>query len=169
MKKLLLIAFVLLPMAAMAEEAPKDNKFNLNIRRIGFDWTKTTIKNAAEYQNSTVAALKATDQENIKGVFDTSLEYGFERFRWDNSLFMEYGKQSITPYNGERTVDESADKILLSTDLAYLASTLYKCIALDLLFILITFFAYLWVDDIEAKANNIKSIDNSLDWFWKEI
>ena len=57
----------------------------------------------------------------------------------------------------------------LSTDLAYLASTLYKCIALDLLFILITFFAYLWVDDIEAKANNIKSIDNSLDWFWKEI
>ena len=119
MKKLLLIAFVLLPMAAMAEEAPKDNKFNLNIRRIGFDWTKTTIKNAAEYQNSTVAALKATDQENIKGVFDTSLEYGFERFRWDNSLFMEYGKQSITPYNGERTVDESADKILLSTDLAY--------------------------------------------------
>ena len=57
----------------------------------------------------------------------------------------------------------------LSTDLAYLAPTLYKCIALDLLFILITFFAYLWVDDIEAKANNIKSIDNSLDWFWKEI
>lgn len=57
----------------------------------------------------------------------------------------------------------------LSSDLSYLASTLYKCIALDLLFILITFFAYLWVDDIEAKANNIKSIDNSLDWFWKEI
>ena len=57
----------------------------------------------------------------------------------------------------------------LSADLAYLSSTLYKCIALDLLFILITFFAYLWVDDIEAKKNNIKSIDNSLDWFWKEI
>lgn len=57
----------------------------------------------------------------------------------------------------------------LSADLAYLSSTLYKCIALDLLFILITFFAYLWVDDIEAKKNNVKSIDNSLDWFWKEI
>ena len=57
----------------------------------------------------------------------------------------------------------------LSADLAYLSSTLYKCIALDLLFILITFFAYLWVDDIEAKKNNIKSIDNSLDWFWKEV
>ena len=57
----------------------------------------------------------------------------------------------------------------LSEDLAYLASTLYKCIALDFLFILITFFSYLWVDDIEAKANNKKSIDNSLDWFWREI
>ena len=57
----------------------------------------------------------------------------------------------------------------LSEDLAYLASTLYKCIALDFLFILITFFSYLWVDDIEAKSNNKKSIDNSLDWFWREI
>lgn len=52
---------------------------------------------------------------------------------------------------------------------AYLGTTFYKCIAIDFLFILVTFFAYLWVDDIEAKANNIKSIDNSLDWFWKEI
>ena len=57
----------------------------------------------------------------------------------------------------------------LSTELAYLASTLYKCIAIDFLFILVTFFSYLWVDDLEAKKNNIKSIDNSLDWFWKEI
>lgn len=50
-----------------------------------------------------------------------------------------------------------------------LLGTLYRCIALDFLYILITFFAYLWIDDIEARANNIKSIDNSLDWFWKEI
>ena len=46
---------------------------------------------------------------------------------------------------------------------------LYRCIALDFIFIFVTFFSYLWVDDIEAKKNNIKSIDNSLDWFWKEI
>ncbi len=57
----------------------------------------------------------------------------------------------------------------LSADMTELAGTLYKCIALDFLFILVTFFAYLWVDDMEAKANNIKSIDNSLDWFWKEV
>ena len=57
----------------------------------------------------------------------------------------------------------------LSDDFTYLASTIYKCIAIDLIFVLVTFFSYLWVDDLEAKKNNIKSIDNSLDWFWKEI
>lgn len=57
----------------------------------------------------------------------------------------------------------------LSEDVQNLATTLYRCIAIDFIFVLITFFAYLWVDDIEARANNIKSIDNSLDWFWKEI
>ena len=57
----------------------------------------------------------------------------------------------------------------LSEELVNLAPTLYKCIAVDFIFILVTFFSYLWVDDIEAKSNNIKSIDNSLDWFWKEI
>ena len=57
----------------------------------------------------------------------------------------------------------------LTAEYASLSSTLYKCLAIDFLFILITFFSYLWVDDLEAKKNNIKSIDNSLDWFWKEI
>lgn len=106
-------------MVAMADDSPNENKFNLNIRRIGFDWSKTTVKNADEYQDSAVAALKASDQEDIKGIFDVALEYGFNRFKWDNSLFMEYGKQTIRPYDAPTTVDESADKILFSSDLAY--------------------------------------------------
>ena len=108
-----------MPLMAVADDSPSETKFNLNVRRIGLDWSKTDINNAAEYQNSTVAALKASDQEDVKGVFDVALEYGFDRFKWDNSLFMEYGKQTITPYNEERVTDESADKILLSSDLAY--------------------------------------------------
>lgn len=119
MKKALFVLALLMPFVALAEESPKDNKFNLNVRRIGLDWTKTNMENAREYQDSTIAALKASNQENIKGVFDVALEYGHERFKWDNSLFMEYGKQSITNVDGERTVDESADKILFSSDLAY--------------------------------------------------
>ena len=39
----------------------------------------------------------------------------------------------------------------------------------DFGFILVTYLAYLWIDDIEAKHRNKKSIDNSLDWFWSKI
>ena len=119
MRKIFTVLALVLPMVALADDSPNETKFNLNVRRIGPDWTKTDMKNAEEYQNSSVAALKASDQENIKGVFDVALEYGFDRFKWDNSLFMEYGKQTITNLDGEKTVDESADKILLSSDLAY--------------------------------------------------
>lgn len=119
MKKLMFGLLALLPVVAFAEESPKETKFNLNVRRIGFDWSNTSIGNAGEYQDSTVAALKATSQENIRGVFDVALEYGFERFKWDNAVFMEYGKQTLKPYGEEKAVDESADKILLSSDLAY--------------------------------------------------
>ena len=49
---------------------------------------------------------------------------------------------------------------------AEVITTLYKCITYDLLFVLVTFLSYLWVDDMEAKLKNKKSLDNSLDWFW---
>lgn len=39
----------------------------------------------------------------------------------------------------------------------------------DFGFVLITYLSYLWIDDIEAKNRNKKSIDNSLDWFWSKI
>lgn len=57
----------------------------------------------------------------------------------------------------------------LSEEFRYMVTTLSRCIAIDFVFILITFFSYLWVDDIEAKAKGKKSIDNSLEWFWKKI
>ena len=57
----------------------------------------------------------------------------------------------------------------LSEEFRYMISTLSRCIAIDFVFVLITFFSYLWVDDIEAKVSGKKSIDNSLDWFWKKV
>ena len=39
----------------------------------------------------------------------------------------------------------------------------------DLIFVLLSFISYLWVDDIEAKVKKKKSIDNSLDWFWNKV
>ena len=46
---------------------------------------------------------------------------------------------------------------------------LIRCIAIDCIMIFISFFAYLWVDDVEAKVKGKKSYNNSLDWFWKKV
>lgn len=59
--------------------------------------------------------------------------------------------------------------ITLSEEMSEYLSILTKCLALDFILVFISFFAYLWVDDIEAKAMNKKSLDNSLDWFWKKV
>lgn len=48
-------------------------------------------------------------------------------------------------------------------------SILLGCITVDLIMIFITFFGYLWIDDIACKFYKKKSIDNSLDWFWKQV
>lgn len=49
------------------------------------------------------------------------------------------------------------------------ASMLLKAISMDFIFIFLLYISYLWVDDIEAKARNKKSIDDSLEWFWKNV
>ena len=92
---------------------------DLAIRRIGLEWSKTTVRHAAEYQESPVSALKADSQDFIKGVFDTALEYNNNRFQWDNGLFMEYGETKLKPYDEPVTVSENADEILLSSNLSY--------------------------------------------------
>lgn len=57
----------------------------------------------------------------------------------------------------------------LSEEYRYLLTTLSRCIVIDFVFVFISFFSYLWVDDMEAKVKGKKSIDNSLDWFWKKV
>lgn len=44
-----------------------------------------------------------------------------------------------------------------------------RCIAMDFVFIFLSFISYLWIDDIETREKKKKSIDNSLDWFWKKV
>ena len=60
----------------------------------------------------------------------------------------------------------------LSTDAivtAEMKSILTKSMTIDFVFILISFVSYLWIDDLETKSRKKKSIDNSLDWFWKKV
>lgn len=50
-----------------------------------------------------------------------------------------------------------------------LQSEIAKCITVDFVFILLSFFSYLWIDDMETKASKKKSIDDSLRWFWSKV
>lgn len=121
MKKLsVFICAALAPFVAFASDVDLEGKeLILNIRRIGVDLSKTTVRHSDEYNTSPISALSADSQEFIKGVFDTALEYKHNRFNWDNSLFMEYGRTKIEPYDEETIVNESADKILLTSNLNY--------------------------------------------------
>lgn len=47
--------------------------------------------------------------------------------------------------------------------------TIRYCMVFELTMVFISFFSYLWVDDIASKFYKKKSIDNSLDWFWKQV
>lgn len=121
MKKLsLFIGLLCLPFGAMAADDDLAGKeLILNIRRIGLDLSKTDIGHAAEYSDSPISALNTDSQEFIKGVFDTALEYTHGRLNWDNSLFAEYGKTTLKPYDAPKTTNENADKILYSSNLSY--------------------------------------------------
>ena len=118
MKKLslLLLVAMLSPFAANAADG---RDLVLDIRRIGLDLSKTDVRHADAYQNSPVAALRADDQEFIKGVWDTALIYNVGDLHWNNSLFMEYGRTTLQPYDGDKVINENADKILLTSDLAW--------------------------------------------------
>ena len=106
----------LLPVASFAADGAK---LDLNVRRIGLEWSKTDVQNADKYADSPVSALHADSQDFIKGIFDTALQYSKGRLQWDNTLFMEYGETKLKPDSGDTTVSENADDIVLSTDLSY--------------------------------------------------
>ena len=42
--------------------------------------------------------------------------------------------------------------------------------ALDFAFLLVTFLAYLWADEVEAKENNKKTLNaKGIDWLFKNV
>lgn len=127
-KYLFAVLGCLLSFNAYAEEvkAPEskteeENKSSLraNFKRIALDISTVQVKNSEQYENSPVSALNADSQTMIKGVLDFALEYEKEKYRWDNSIYLGYGKTTIKPANDDKTTTENEDMILLSTDYAY--------------------------------------------------
>ena len=114
------LGLVFMPLLGRASDIDLDGKaLVLDVRRIGLDISKTQLRHVDQYANSPISALNTDGQDFIKGAFDTVLEYSRNRFNWDNSLFMEYGKTTLRPYNAPKTTNENADKILLASNLSY--------------------------------------------------
>lgn len=51
----------------------------------------------------------------------------------------------------------------------YYKSMVTVSMGVDACMIFLSYISYLWVDDIETREKHKKSIDNSLDWFWKKV
>ena len=60
--------------------------------------------------------------------------------------------------------------LTLTSEYAYLYNKLCLNMAIDFVFLLLTFLAYLWADDVEAKAFNKKTINSKgIDWLFKKV
>ena len=47
--------------------------------------------------------------------------------------------------------------------------TITTSLVVDFVFIFLSFISYLWIDDVQAKVEKKKSIDDSLSWFWAKV
>ena len=118
LSKILLSAMVVsfLSIPALAEETDtQSSELKANLRRLGFEYSKTDVSHAKDYENSPVSQFNADSQSLIKGVLDFALEYNQDSMRWNNGLFMEYGKTKLKPVDEPTESTENSDKILLSS------------------------------------------------------
>ncbi len=57
--------------------------------------------------------------------------------------------------------------------IAQTSESLYQAITssaiMDLIFILLSFLSYLWIDHIESEKGKKKVINDGLDWFWNKV
>lgn len=58
---------------------------------------------------------------------------------------------------------------LASADFEQYQMILLRCIGVDCVLIFISFFAYLWIDDMECTIKKKKNLDDSLSWLWKDV
>ncbi len=112
-----------------AVKVVKPSELRANLRRLGLEMSSTEVSNAKEYKNSPVSQLNTDSQTVIKGILDFALEYETEKNRWDNSVFLNYGKTKLKPQGEAADTTENEDKILLTSDYTY---KLYKFQGLDL-------------------------------------
>ena len=107
-----------LPLCANADEGEQTYGWSAVLNKAGLEVSSTEIKNSEEYKSSPDSKLSGDSETVIKGIFYFSMIKEAEKYKLDNNLFMEYGKTKLRPADGPNVENETADKILLSSDYA---------------------------------------------------
>lgn len=108
-----LAAFICLGGAVFAQDGKKG--WQVELKKIAFDFTSTEVKNAKEYNGFSDARLSADSQTAVRGALDFISDYHAEHYLWTNELTADYGRTKIRPAEGQTLTNENADKILLTT------------------------------------------------------
>lgn len=108
-----LAAFICLGGAVFAQDGKKG--WQVELKKIAFDFTSTEVKNAKEYNGFSDARLSADSQTAVRGALDFISDYHAEHYLWTNELTADYGRTKIRPIEGQTLTNENADKILLTT------------------------------------------------------
>ena len=114
MKKLTLIAVCLLT-AGLSYAQDGKQGWQVELKKLAFDFTSTEVKHANEYDGFSDARLTSDSQTAVRGSWDSIADYHAEHFLWNNQLLMDYGRTKIRPVEGEVLKNENADNILLTT------------------------------------------------------
>lgn len=118
LKFLMLPSLVLMAAANTAKAEEPQLGWTAELKKAGIELSTTQIKNSEEYKSSPNSELSGDSETVTKGILDFSLTDRQEHFKWENNLFAEYGKTKLKPHDSPNITNETADKILLSTDYA---------------------------------------------------
>jgi len=115
----LLTAVFLFGAVGRAKAQDNPTGWQLDLKRLSLNLSSTQVKNADVYANFSDSRLNADSQTLIQGFSDFEAAYSMPKYLWSNELLTEYGKATIKPQNGEEIKTESADRIMLTSDIAY--------------------------------------------------
>ncbi|MCL2877366.1 MAG: DUF3078 domain-containing protein [Acidobacteria bacterium] len=112
-------AILLLGSAGFVKAQDNPGGWQLDLKRVSLNLTSTQVKNADVYADFPDSRLNADSQTLVQGFSNFEAAYSAPKYLWSNELLAEYGKTTIKPLRGEETKTESADRIILTSDIAY--------------------------------------------------
>ena len=106
-KLFLLFTAILFCSVSLTAEDGKKTGWQLELKTAALDLTSTQVKHSDTYKAFPDAKLNADSQTLIRGRLHLTGDYFGQNYLWANSVFMEYGKTTVEPENGEKISTEN--------------------------------------------------------------